>query len=68
MGLSRCPFPLRLVDPNEEEEEPEGIDNNQFLQQLSGMTITPARTKLSLAHSVGIRENVNCWIFSVLFV
>ncbi|XP_064400448.1 adenylate kinase 9-like [Halichondria panicea] len=37
MGLSRCPSPLHLVDPNEGEEETEGIDNNQFLQQLSEM-------------------------------
>ena len=37
MGLSRCPVPVKLVDPSEGEEEPEGIDNDQFLQQLSGV-------------------------------
>lgn len=37
MGLSRCASPLRLVQSNDEEEEFEGMDINEFLQQLSGL-------------------------------
>ena len=36
MGVSRTPVPKRLLDPQQEEEEPEGIDNEQFLSQLAG--------------------------------
>lgn len=41
LGFSRCPVPLRLIDPEEGEEEPEGIDNEQFLLQLSGIHMSP---------------------------
>ena len=37
MGIPRTPVPKRLMDPQLEEEEPEGIDNEQFLSQLAGM-------------------------------
>ena len=38
MCLPRATAPRRLVTPEdgEEEEEPEGIDTQQFLTQLSG--------------------------------
>ena len=36
MGIHRTPVPKRLLDPQLEEEEPEGIDNEQFLSQLAG--------------------------------
>ena len=36
MGAARTFVPKRLLDPQQEEEEPEGIDNEQFLSQLAG--------------------------------
>ena len=46
LGLPRSPVPKRLVDPEEEEEEPEGIDTEQFLQQLAGTCMCPLHTTL----------------------
>ena len=37
MGIPRSPVPKRLLDPQQEEEEPEGVDNEQFLSQLAGL-------------------------------
>ena len=36
LGLPRALAPKRLFIPEEDEEEPEGIETEQFLQQLSG--------------------------------
>ena len=51
MGLPRCATPLRLLQSNEEEEDFESLDNNEFLQQLSGTII------MSL-HSCSILVNI----------
>ncbi len=36
LGLPRAPAPKRLLTPEEDEEEPEGIDTEQFMQQITG--------------------------------
>lgn len=36
MGIARAHVPKRLFDSQQEDEEPEGIDNDQFLSQLAG--------------------------------
>ena len=36
-GVTRTPIPKRLFDPEQDDEEPEGIDNEQFLSQLAGL-------------------------------
>ena len=35
--MPRTPVPKRLFDPEQDEELPEGIDNEQFLSQLAGL-------------------------------
>ncbi len=36
-GVTRTPVSKPLFDPEQDEEETEGIDNEQFLTQLAGM-------------------------------
>ena len=56
MGIPRSPVPKRLVDPQQEEEEPEGIDNEQFLLQLAGLLIH-IRTHFKMLHMQNRRIN-----------
>lgn len=35
-GLCRCPVPMTLYKADEDDNESDGLDNDQFLKQLSG--------------------------------
>ncbi len=41
LGLLRCPIPLRLLDPEgeEEEEDNQGLDDEEFLKKLAGLCV-----------------------------